>query len=75
MEKRLFRIKDGRVFGGVCTGIGEYFDIDPVIVRLLFVLLFLFSGIGILAYIIFWIVIPKKPDVIPPSQPENSEIN
>lgn len=61
MSKKLFRVKEGRVFGGVCSGIGEYFDIDPVIIRLLFALFFLCTGVGLLAYIIFWIVIPNKP--------------
>lgn len=58
--KKLYRIKKGRILGGVCTGIGEYFDIDPVLVRLIWVVLTLFYGIGLLAYIIAWIIIPEK---------------
>nr|MBI4156298.1 PspC domain-containing protein [Candidatus Woesearchaeota archaeon] len=58
--KRLYRSNTNKVLAGVCGGIGEYFDIDPVIIRLIWVL-FLFMGAGIIAYIIAWIVIPKAP--------------
>ena len=58
--KKLHRSKKNRVIAGVCGGLGEYFGIDPVIIRLLW-LLFLFAmGTGILAYIIAWIVIPEE---------------
>ncbi len=60
--KRLYRSRKNQILGGVCGGIGEYFDIDPVIVRLLFVLLALAGmGVGILVYIIAWIIIPLEP--------------
>ena len=52
--------------GGVCGGLAEYFAIDPVIVRLIFVLAVIFGGSGILAYIILWIIIPQKPFIITP---------
>lgn len=61
MEKRLYRSYTDKMLGGVCGGLGEYFDIDPVIIRVLFVIAVLFGGGGILAYIILWIVIPEKP--------------
>ncbi len=57
--KRLFRDPDQRVFGGVCSGIGHYFGIDPVILRVIFVLSFIFFGTGVLVYLILWLVIPK----------------
>jgi phage shock protein C len=57
-QRRLFRNPNDKVLGGVCSGIGSYFDIDPVIVRLIFAILFLTAGIGLLAYVIAWIVIP-----------------
>jgi phage shock protein PspC (stress-responsive transcriptional regulator) len=47
------------MLGGVCSGIGIYFNIDPLWVRLLFVVLALAPGIGILAYLILWIVVPE----------------
>jgi phage shock protein PspC (stress-responsive transcriptional regulator) len=55
---RLLRDPYDKVFGGVCSGIAHYFDIDPVIVRLVMVVLFLTAGIGFIAYIIAWMVIP-----------------
>ena len=57
-QRRLYRNPNDKVFGGVCSGLASYFDIDPVIVRLIMVVLFLGAGIGLLAYIIAWVVIP-----------------
>ena len=59
--KRLYRSKKEKIIAGVCGGIAEYFDIDPVIVRLIWIVICLMLGFGILAYIIAWIIIPKKP--------------
>lgn len=58
--KTLTRSKNNRVFAGVCGGLGEYFDIDPILVRLLFVVFFLAGGSSVLAYIVLWIVIPEE---------------
>ena len=58
--KRLFRSRNERVIWGVCGGLAQYFDIDPVIVRILMVLLAFADGIGILAYIIMAIAIPNE---------------
>ncbi len=60
MEKRLYRSRSNRIIYGVCGGLGEYFGIDPVIVRVIFGLLVLANGIGILAYIILAIVVPLE---------------
>ena len=57
--KKLYRDKDECKIAGVCSGIAEYFDIDPVIIRLL-LLLALFLGAGLIVYIIGWIIIPVK---------------
>lgn len=57
--KRLFKSRTNRVICGVCGGLGEYFNIDPTIIRLLFVLLG-FTSTGIIAYIIAAIVIPEQ---------------
>jgi len=57
--KRLHRNKKDGKIAGICAGIGDYFDIDPVIVRLLF-LLALFLGGGVIVYLIAWIIIPVK---------------
>jgi len=56
--RRLYRNTNDKVLGGVCSGVAAYFDIDPVIVRLVFAGLFLAAGIGLLTYILAWIIIP-----------------
>lgn len=62
MEKRLYRSTSNRMIAGVCGGLAEYFNIDPVIVRLIALLLLLPGGLpGFLPYIILWIVVPQKP--------------
>jgi phage shock protein PspC (stress-responsive transcriptional regulator) len=56
---RMYLDPDNRVIGGVCSGMGAYWDIDPVIVRIIFIALILAGGIGILVYLILYIVIPE----------------
>jgi len=56
---RMYRDTDNRVIGGVCSGMGAYWNIDPVIVRILFIALTLAGGLGILVYLILYIVIPE----------------
>jgi len=58
--KRLYRSKKNKVIAGVCGGIGEYFNVDPVLIRLLWVLFAFAGGCGILAYILAWIIIPSR---------------
>lgn len=60
MTNRLYRNHTGAMLGGVCSGLASYLKIDPVWVRLFFVLLAVTSGIGVLAYLILWIVIPRQ---------------
>ena len=71
MNKRLYRSNTNKVIGGVCGGLGEYFDIDPVLVRIIAVLAALANGVGLLAYIIGWIIIPKR-QIDDPMQPEQA---
>lgn len=60
VKRRLYRNPDEKVLGGVCGGIAAYFDMDPVIVRIVFVVLALLTtGAAILAYLILWIAVPK----------------
>ena len=60
--KKLYRSKTNRMIAGLCGGLGEYFNIDPTIVRLLAVLGFFFTASGVFwAYIILWIVVPEQP--------------
>ena len=63
--KRIYRSLSDRKIGGVCGGLGEYFDKDPVFFRLLFVVLGLVCGVGIIIYLLMWIIIPKNPSLIP----------
>jgi phage shock protein C len=58
--RRVYRSRDDRVLGGVAGGLGDYLDIDPVLVRISFVAL-AFAGVGILGYLICWIAIPEAP--------------
>lgn len=60
--RRLYRSGKDKILGGVCGGIGEYFGVDPVLVRLLWVVASFGFGSGILAYIIAWIIIPRNPN-------------
>jgi phage shock protein C len=59
--RRLYRSQKNKVIAGVCGGYAEYFDVDPVIMRLLFVLLAFFGGSGFLIYLASMILIPKRP--------------
>ena len=61
--KRLYRSGKDKVLGGVCGGIAEYLEVDPVVIRLLWVVFTLVSmGAGILIYLIAWIIVPRNPD-------------
>jgi phage shock protein C len=59
--KRLFRSRQTRVLGGVCGGLGNYLNIDPVLIRVIWAVLIFAVGLGFLAYIIAWIIIPEEP--------------
>ena len=61
MKKRLYRSRTQRMIGGVCGGIAEYFDIDPTLVRLLFMLSIFAGGAGMILYILELIVMPEAP--------------
>jgi phage shock protein C len=62
MDRKLHRSRQNRYIGGVCGGLGEYFDIDPTLVRLIAIVLTLASvGVGLLAYIAAWIIVPNVP--------------
>jgi len=59
--KKLYRSKN-KWLAGVCGGIAEYFNLDPIIIRVIWLVLALAYGAGILAYIIAWLLIPKNPN-------------
>lgn len=78
MAKRLYLSNQSKVIAGVGGGLGEYFDIDPVLIRIAFVVLIFFHGIGLLGYLIAWIAMPRVPAsevvVEPASKPEPSPL-
>jgi phage shock protein C len=60
--KKLYRPLQGRVLGGVCAGIGSHLDVDPTVIRLVWVALTLLSlGTGIIVYLVAWVLIPEEP--------------
>jgi phage shock protein PspC (stress-responsive transcriptional regulator) len=62
-HKRLYRSDDDKLLGGVCGGIAEYFDIEPIFVRIVFLIGLFFSfGFIIIIYILFWIFVQKNPN-------------
>ena len=66
--KRLYRSVSNRVIGGVAAGLANYFNLDPILVRLLFVIFTLFGGGAVLIYIILWIITPDEPYYVNPNQ-------
>ena len=61
MQKKLYKSNKNKVFTGTCGGIGEYLNIDPTIIRLIFVIVLFFGGTGILVYIVAALIIPNTP--------------
>jgi phage shock protein C len=64
-RKRLVRPRAGRAIAGVCSGFAEFFDIDVTVVRLVWLLVGIMTGIGLLSYPIAWIVMPEEPLMLP----------
>jgi len=60
-SKKLYRSRKDKMIAGVAGGLADYFDVDVVLFRLMFVLLVLFGGGGVLAYVILWVVAPQEP--------------
>ena len=68
-NKRLTRSVSDRMFAGVCAGLAQYMDMDPTVIRLIFVLLFFVTGPGVLlAYIIMALIVPSDPVIEPQAQ-------
>jgi phage shock protein C len=59
----LYRDIDNKIIGGVCSGMGHYFNADPVIIRIMFVILTFFAAGGILIYFVLWIILPPAFNV------------
>ena len=60
-QKRFYLSTTDKKLTGVCGGIAEYFDIDPLLVRIAFIILLLGGGSGLLVYILLWLLAPKSP--------------
>ena len=67
--KKLVRSSNDRKIAGVCAGLANYFDLDPTIIRVIWLLAIFFGGTGLLAYIILWIVLPMAPTGVPMAAP------
>lgn len=69
-RKRLVRPRANRKIAGVCAGLAEYFDLDVTLVRVLWLVITIFSAVvfGILAYVVAWIVMPEEPEYLPAPQ-------
>lgn len=64
-RKRLVRPREGRKIAGVCKGFAEYFDLDVVIIRIVWLICLLSAGVGLIPYIVAWIVMPEEPLMLP----------
>ncbi len=62
MNKKLYKMGEGKMLDGVCGGIADYFDVDPTVIRLAWVLFCAMGGSGIIAYIICAIIMPREPE-------------
>lgn len=60
-RRRLMRSSTDKKIGGVCAGVADYFDLDPTIIRVVWLLLVLCGGTGLVAYLVLWIVLPLAP--------------
>ena len=64
MEKKLYKSNQNKMICGVCGGIGEYFGIDPTIIRLAWAISCAMGGAGILAYILAAVIVPSNPEIV-----------
>ncbi|MAU09272.1 MAG: hypothetical protein CL607_05580 [Anaerolineaceae bacterium] len=62
-QKRLYRSQTNRQVAGVCGGLADYFNVDPTLVRIIFLLLFFGMGNGFILYVVLWMVMPEESDV------------
>lgn len=73
MNRKLYRSQSQKMIAGVCGGLGQYLGLDPTVVRLVFVLMALGGGHGVLIYLLLWLFVPREPLVTvtaePPAEP------
>lgn len=61
-KRKLYRSRANRTIAGVCCGLADYFGVDPTLIRVIFVLLNLLGGAGIVLYLLLWIIVPNEPE-------------
>lgn len=71
MERKLVRSQTNSRIAGVCGGLGEYLDVDPTLIRLIFILLVIYAGHGVLLYFVLWLLMPLKETAV--QAPANAE--
>ena len=78
MQNKIYRSRTNSMIAGICGGLGEYLNVDPTIIRVVAVLLIFAKGIGLLAYLVSWIIMPRRPEmeaeVVPPQPSERSQL-
>ena len=78
MQNKIYRSRTNSMIAGVCGGLGEYLGVDPTILRVTAVLLIFAKGIGLLAYLVGWVIIPRRPEmeaeVVTPQRSERSHL-
>lgn len=70
-NKKLYRSQSERMFAGVCGGLGQFIGMDPTVVRVIFALLAVFGGSGLLIYLILMLIVPLEPTGGPTDQPSD----
>jgi phage shock protein C len=60
--KKLYRSRKARMLAGICGGLGEYFNVDPTMMRLIYVLATIFLPFMILVYLVMWVIVPEEPE-------------
>jgi phage shock protein C len=71
--KRLYRSRRDGLIAGVCGGLAEYFDVDPSLVRLVFILATFLGGVGLIVYIVAWLIVPENPEQSPTASFEKNQ--
>jgi phage shock protein C len=73
-HKRLYRSRHDRMIAGICGGLGDYFNLDPMIFRAIFLLLLFGGGAGLMIYLVMWVIVPEEGGVgataVPPDERE-----
>ena len=73
IRRPLERAREGRKIAGICMGLARHLDVDVTLIRLLTIVGALFTGVGLIAYLIAWIVIPEEPIIVPQTQVVQSQ--